>query len=78
MCALLVCLALDTSSICPHAILCQTQERLKSGDDRLATDHPRPRGSEYDLALKSLLEAAHDGFLALIAPGASFRQQSGQ
>ncbi|MGZ3585411.1 MAG: hypothetical protein ACXVCT_21930, partial [Ktedonobacterales bacterium] len=40
----------------------------------MATDHPQPRGSAYDLALKSLLEAAHDGFLALIAPGASFRQ----
>lgn len=40
----------------------------------MATGHPRPHGSEYDLALKSLLEAAHDGFLALIAPGASFRQ----
>lgn len=47
---------------------------LESGDDCVATDHPRPRGPEYDLALKTLLEAAHDGFLALIAPGASFLQ----
>ncbi len=74
MCAFLICRASTVPFIRPHAILRQMQKRLESGEDGVATDHPRPRGPEYDLALKSLLEAAHDGFLALIAPGASFLQ----
>ncbi len=73
-CLLIYMPRLGYACICPHATLRQMQKRLESGDDGVATDHPRPRGPEYDLALKSLLEAAHDGFLALIAPGASFLQ----
>lgn len=33
---------------------------------------PTRSPSAYDAALKKLLEAAHDGFLALIAPGVTF------
>lgn len=61
----------------PHACYTEAQSlvveaKTRSSMQSTPPTSPKRSPSEYDAALKKLLETAHDGFLALIAPDVTF------